>query len=345
MGMRMSTRKSQPADANPPKPSRGPRSVEKRDAVAGKNEVKAAGATPETAKPEHPWATSFADYLRSECHLADNTVLAYRRDLRRFFAWLGQRKIPSLSIRELADYAGWLHEHKLAPASLGRHIVSLKLFFRYLQLEGVLTDNPVELLGSQKLWQRVPEVLSPEVVDRLLAGPRSTEPCWRRDRAMLELLYATGCRASELSALATRDLHLEAGYCRCHGKGDKERLVPLGKRAAAAVRDYLDNERPALAARAAEPPDWLLLSRRGRRLRRERIWELIKEYAARAGTQRGVSPHTLRHSFATHLLAGGADLRQVQEMLGHASIATTQIYTHVDHSRLKSVHKQFHPRA
>jgi integrase/recombinase XerD len=145
--------------------------------------------------------------------------------------------------------------------------------------------------------------------------------------------------------LQTRDVHLENGYCRCHGKGDKERLVPLGRRAAVAVRDYLENERPTLAARASSHPSWLLLSRRGLRLRRERIWELIKQYAARAGAPRRVSPHTLRHSFATHLLAGGADLRQVQEMLGHASIATTQIYTHVDHTRLKAVHKQFHPRS
>jgi integrase/recombinase XerD len=305
----------------------------------------APGNFAEAPKPEHPWVVSFADYLRSECHLADNTVLAYRRDLRRFFTWLGERRVPALTIRELADYAGWLHQQSLAPASLGRHIVSLKLFFRYLQLEGVLTDNPVELLGSQKLWQRVPEVLSPEVIDRLLAAPRPSEPCWRRDRAMLELLYATGCRASELSGLHLRDAHLEAGYCLCRGKGDKERLVPLGKRAKAAVTEYLEHERPLLAARATDAPAWLLLSRRGRRLRRERIWELIKEYAARAGAPRSVSPHTLRHSFATHLLAGGADLRQVQEMLGHASIATTQIYTHVDLTRLKAVHKRFHPRA
>jgi integrase/recombinase XerD len=342
--------KPQPAEAKsiemkPAKARRGPRSPVKRDLPIAQKDVPDSRPATDATKPEHPWVVSFADYLRSECHLADNTVVAYRRDLRRFFAWLGERRIPALSIRELADYAGWLHEQELAPASLGRHIVSLKLFFRYLQLEAVLTENPVELLGSQKLWQRVPEVLSPEVVDRLLAGPRTTESCWRRDRALLELLYATGCRASELSALQTRDFHLDAGHCLCHGKGDKQRLVPLGKRAAAAVCDYLEHERPGLAARAATPPGWLLLSRRGQRLRRERIWELIKEYAARAGAPRRVSPHTLRHSFATHLLAGGADLRQVQEMLGHSSIATTQIYTHVDHSRLKAVHKQFHPRA
>ncbi|HEX5444511.1 MAG TPA: site-specific tyrosine recombinase XerD, partial [Pirellulales bacterium] len=301
-------------------------------------------ATPPRAA-EHPWVVAFADYLRSECHLADNTVVAYRRDLKRFYDWLGDRKIPALGIQQLADYAGWLHAKGLAPASLGRHLVSLKLFFRYLQLEGVLKENLVELLGSQKLWQRVPTVLPPEVVDGLLAAPRRGEPCWRRDRAMLELLYATGCRASELSHLKLRDVHLDGGYCLCHGKGDKQRLVPLGKRAADAVREYLEHERPLLAGLQPTPPEWLLLSRRGRRLRRERIWELIKQYARRAGAPEEVSPHTLRHSFATHLLAGGADLRQVQEMLGHASIATTQIYTHVDHARLKAIHRKFHPRA
>lgn len=300
--------------------------------------------TDDAAPREHRWVVAFTAYLQSECHLAANTVIAYRRDLRRFYRWLGKRSIPELKVRQLSEYAGWLHEQKLAPASLARHIVSLKLFFRYLQLEGILQDNLVELLGSQKLWQRVPEVLSPQKIDKLFETPLVSEPCWRRDRAMLELLYATGCRASELSNLRTRDVHLDGGFCLCHGKGDKQRMVPLGRRAAAAVKDYLKHERPTLASLAPGNPEWLLLSRTGRRLRRERIWELVKKYAGRIGAPPAVSPHTLRHSFATHLLAGGADLRLVQEMLGHASISTTQIYTHVDSSRLKAVHKQFHPR-
>jgi integrase/recombinase XerD len=294
------------------------------------------------------WLDSFLDYAAGECHLAENTVAAYSRDLKRFHEWLEGRSIPQLSIRDLADYASWLHAQDLSPASLARHLVSLKVFFRYLQLEGVLQDNLAELLGSQKLWERVPKILSPEQVDRLLAEPRPCDPCWKRDRALLELLYATGCRASELSFLKTRDVHLDEGYCLCRGKGDKERLVPLGVCAAEAVAGYLAEERVRLAARwrsSEESPPWLLLSYRGRRLRRERIWELLKRYAIRSGVPPNVSPHTLRHSFATHLLAGGADLRQVQEMLGHSSIATTQLYTHVDATRLKSVHKQFHPRA
>ncbi len=291
------------------------------------------------------WLDAFVSYSAGECHLSENTVAAYRRDLRRFFEWLDGRSIPELTVQDLADYTTWLHNKELAPASLARHLVSLKVFFRYLQLEGVLQDNRAELLGSQKLWQRVPQVLSPEQINRLFDSPRSYDPFWRRDRAMLELLYATGCRASELSNLKLEDVHFDQGFCMCHGKGDKQRLVPLGARAVAAVREYLEHERPVSVKRSGSTPSWLLLSYRGRRLRRERIWELLKKYVQRVGAPPLVSPHTMRHSFATHMLAGGADLRQVQEMLGHASIATTQIYTHVDTSRLKAVHNQFHPRA
>ncbi len=291
------------------------------------------------------WLDGFVGYCSGECHLADNTVAAYRRDLLRFLSWLDGRSIPRLSIRDLADYPGWLNKRKLAPASVARALVSLKVFFRYLQLEGVLEDNLAELLGSQKLWQRVPKVLSPEQIDQLLLSPTRRDACWRRDRAMLELLYATGCRASELSSLKLPDVHLAEAFCVCRGKGDKERIVMLGPEAVRATKVYFEHERPALAARSRSGPPWVLLSYRGRRMRRERIWELLKRYARRTGMPEEVSPHTLRHSFATHMLSGGADLRQVQEMLGHASIATTQIYTHVDMSRLKAVHRQFHPRA
>jgi integrase/recombinase XerD len=286
----------------------------------------------------------FENYLRAECHLSENTVRAYLRDLRRFVEWLGERAPEALGAQDLADYPAWLHRAGLAPASRARNLVSVKMFFRYLQLEGVISRNLAEILGSQKLWKRVPTVLSPQEVDRLLTAPSRRDPWYRRDRALLELLYATGCRAGEAATLRLQDVHLQEGFCVCRGKGDKERLVPLGERAVQAVGEYLAEERPKLAARAAQPPPWLLLSYRGRRLRRERIWELVRRYTIRAGIRARISPHTLRHSFATHLLAGGADLRQVQEMLGHASIATTQVYTHVDVERLKRIHKQFHPR-
>lgn len=291
------------------------------------------------------WLESFIEYLRTECHLSGNTVAAYRRDLTKFFVWLAGRNLAQLTISELSDYAVWLHNQKLAPASVARHLVSLKLFCRYLQLEGLLRENLAELLGSQKLWQRIPRVISPEAVDRLLSAPVKADGYWRRDRALLELLYATGCRASEVSHLRIADVRFDEGFCLCKGKGDKERLVPLGRRAIEAIRAYIEHERPVLTQRAPTRPPWLLVSRRGLRLRRERIWELFKLYAARANISIEMSPHSLRHSFATHLLSGGADLRQVQEMLGHASIATTQIYTHVDPARLKAVHKKFHPRA
>ena len=291
------------------------------------------------------WQEAFIRYLRTECNLADNTVAAYGRDLRRFYTWLGGRRLASLKVNELAGYPAWLLEQSLASASVSRHVVSLKVFFRYLQLEGALEDNQAALLGAPKLWQRVPTVLSAAQVDALLAAPQPGEPLWRRDRAILETLYATGCRVSELSNLRARDVHLAERYCICHGKGDKQRMVPLGRRACDAIQIYVERERPQLAERRDPPSAFLFLSSRGQRLRRERIWELLKRYAAAAGASDEVSPHSLRHSFATHLLAGGADLRQVQEMLGHASIATTQIYTHVDSTRLKQVHRAFHPRA
>ncbi len=315
---------------------------------------KQVSAVPETAERdtspgqaaiEHPWLSAFVGYLRSECGLAENTVAAYRRDLERFLLWAAGRPLPQLTIRELADYPAWLKDENLAPASIARHLVSLRMFAKFLQLEGAAQKNLVELLGSQKLWQRIPYVLSPQRVDELMVAPVAGEDTyWRRDRAVLELLYATGCRASELSTLKLSELQLQEGYCRCQGKGDKQRIVPLGRRAIEAVSDYLTSERGQLAARTVVISPFVLLSRTGRQLRREAIWELVKKYALRIGEPTEISPHSLRHSFATHLLAGGADLRHVQELLGHATIATTQIYTHVDHTRLKQVHQTYHPR-
>lgn len=287
---------------------------------------------------------SLVSYLTTECHLSNNTIQAYSRDLQRFRTWLGNKNPKDLTIAELSDYVAWLHDQSLAPASVARHIISLKVFFRYLQLEGVMQDNLAELLGCQKLWQKIPAVIPPYQIDDFLTAPWSEDPYWRRDRAILEVLYACGCRASEIAGLNANDVHLSEGFCRLLGKGNKQRLVPLGEKAINACRDYLEKERPKLAARGFDSPAFFL-TRTGRALRREAIWELVKKYALRAGIDPDVSPHTLRHSFATHLLAGGADLRQVQELLGHASIATTQIYTHVDQTRLKKVHTTFHPRA
>src|SRR5215471_6278745 len=224
--------------------------------MATTNRKSAGKQSPPAGNTAQRWIDSFLDYSRSECHLAANTVAAYGRDLAKFATWLGVRSIQALTIRELGDYAAWLSARKLAPASVARHLVALKVFFRYLQLEGVLKDNLAELLGSQKLWQRVPQVLSPEMIDQLLTAPRSHDRLWRRDRALLELLYATGCRASEVSNLRQDDVHLGQGFCLARGKGEKERLVPLGGRAIAAVKEYLTHERPKLSEQAAVPPRW-----------------------------------------------------------------------------------------
>jgi len=271
------------------------------------------------------WAESFTDYLRSECHLAENTVIAYTRDMRRFLDWLGDRKVAKLTITELSDFVGFLSDQTLAPTSISRHVISVKMFFRYLQLEGVLVDNLVELLGSQKIWQRVPLVLSTSEIDRLLKAPRSVEVYHFRDRAILETLYATGCRASELTGLRLRELHLGERYCKVQGKGSKQRMVPLGDGAIETIQKYLDRLRPRLAQPRPSEADWLFLSRSGRQMRREAIWELVKKYALIAGISIDLSPHTLRHSFATHLLAGGADLRQVQELLGSLRRRSTRM--------------------
>ncbi|MEZ6093752.1 MAG: site-specific tyrosine recombinase XerD [Pirellulaceae bacterium] len=301
---------------------------------------------PEIVRPQNTeWFETFPEYLRSECHLSENTVAAYTRDMKRFSDWLAGRNIKHLSVSNLADFVASLRQFDLAPASIARHIVTLKMFLRYLQLEGVLVENQAELLGSQKLWQRVPEVLSPKSIDAFLNAPKRFDALYLRDRALLEMLYATGCRASEISNMRVCDLHLKERFCKAHGKGNKQRMAPLGDAAIIAVTRYLQEQRPKLSRLRPEETDWLFLSRGGRRLRREAIWELVKKYALAADVSVTISPHTMRHSFATHLLAGGADLRQVQEMLGHSSIATTQIYTHVDQSRLKKVHDQFHPRA
>jgi integrase/recombinase XerD len=265
--------------------------------------------------------------------------------MQRFVGWLGQQPLSGVTVNELSDYVGTLHEEGLAPASIARNVVATRTFFKFLQLEGVVRENPAELLVTQKMWQRIPSVLSIRQVDAFLNAPRKTDSFWQRDVAMLEVLYATGCRASEVCSLRVRDLSLPEGHLRCEGKGSKQRMVPVGQSAVAAIERYSAQLRGRLAARSPRPPEELFLSRNGRPMDRIQLWRLVKVYARRAGIDANISPHSLRHSFATHLLAGGADLRLVQEMLGHASIQTTQIYTHVERSRLKRVHQQFHPRA
>lgn len=287
----------------------------------------------------------FLNYLANEAGLAENTVLAYGRDLKTFAEFCSSQRLNTLEhIRPqlIHHYLRHLSSRQKAAASLNRALVAIKMLLRFGKLTGLISNDFTATLESAKLWQKLPSVCSKQQVFELLDAPSPQEPFYLRDRAMLELLYATGMRASELAKLHCSDVNLKIGYLRCIGKGHRERIVPLGNRAIAATSQYLQDQRPALTRAFSE--DSALLSRTGRPLGRIDIWRLVKKYAARAGMPRNLTVHTLRHCFATHLLAGGADLRSIQEMLGHVDIATTQIYTHVDYQRLKAVHKKYHPR-
>ncbi len=289
---------------------------------------------------------AFRNYIRAERGLASNTLLAYSRDLHRFAQWVAGGGLTDYlhpSLRDLSHYLEFLRAEKLAPPSIARHLVALKMFYRFLRLEERTNESTVDLLSSPILWERIPHVLSPESVTKLLDAPQPSDRFFLRDRAILETLYATGCRVSEVAGLKMEDLHLDSAFCKCFGKGHKQRIVPLGRAALNALRAYLTELRPHLVRTAPDAP-WVFVSRGGKGLTREMLWILVRKYARRAGLTGKVSPHTLRHSFATHLLAGGADLRTVQELLGHANIRTTQQYTHVDRERLRAIHRQFHPR-
>lgn len=299
-------------------------------------------------KDPSTWLPGFLAYLEAECGMSANTVSAYRRDLEKFFTWNrdnSRRTVHEVDIPTLTGFLDYLQGCELASTSIARNLAAIRMFFRYLMLESVLAESKVDLISSPKLWQRLPKVLSPDMVNELLNTPRSPADRYaRRDRALLAVLYATGCRVSEVTGMKLSDLNLQERYARCTGKGNKQRMVSLTPVAVDAITNYLNLERSDMVANTVVDQEWLFVSRSGRRLNRESVWQLIQRYATRAGCGGDVSPHTLRHSFATHLLAGGADIRALQEMLGHASIRTTQIYTHVDHTRLKNVHQKCHPR-
>jgi integrase/recombinase XerD len=293
----------------------------------------------------HDDIKAFRHYLQAERGLAGNTLLAYGRDLERYAAWIAEDGLADYlhpSVRDFGHYLVYLRDENLSPPSVARHLVALKMFYRFLRLEERTTESTIELLSSPALWERIPQVLSPESVEKLLAAPQSIERFYLRDRAILELMYATGSRASEVVGLKLDDVYLDSAFIKCFGKGNKQRVVPLGKPAVEALREYLNELRPKLA-RANDTP-WVFVSRGSKALTREMLWILVKKYVCRAGLNTRVSPHTLRHSFATHMLSGGADLRTVQELLGHSNIRTTQQYTHVDRERLKAIHRQYHPR-
>ncbi len=287
----------------------------------------------------------FLHYLTVERGYSDNTIEAYHHDLSRFMQYLDEKRIPDVSRVDRLDLRAFLlglRRQGLSPRTIARNQVAIRTFFRFLVLEGVLEVNPSEELESPKTVQSLPEILTSREVEELLEQPDVTTPLGTRDRAMLEVLYATGMRVSELVGLPLNQVHLEAGYARIYGKGSKERVIPLGSEAVRWVDRYLKTVRTGLTR--GKENACLFLGRTGRKISRQRFWKSLKDYGRKAGIRKRMTPHLLRHSFASHLLERGADLRSVQMMLGHVDISTTQIYTHVTGERLKKVHKKFHPR-
>jgi integrase/recombinase XerD len=292
----------------------------------------------------------FLSYLRVEKGLAQNTILAYGRDLKRFADFLGKRQktqIESVNREDIVDFLASLYKEKLDSRSVARYLVSLRGLYKFAMMEELVTTDPTENLESPKVRSSLPTYLRVEEIDKLLQAPDLGTPSGLRDRAMLEVLYSTGLRVSELLNLRIADIDMRMGCVRCIGKGDKERLVPIGRKAIEAVEQYLAQARPKFARPSSPPPhnQVLFLTRLGKRLSRVAIWKILHDYGIRLGLRGRLTPHKLRHSFATHLLEGGADLRSVQLMLGHADISTTQIYTHVVEERLKQIYKAHHPRA
>jgi len=288
---------------------------------------------------------TFLNCLRVEKGLSDNTIQAYRRDIVKFAAFAAERQLNTKAVTrsDVVDFLGSLYRRGLDSRSVARHLVTIRHFFRFALMEGYVEDDPAVTIESPKFRQSLPEFLSVDEVDRLLRQPDTKDTVGMRDRAMIELMYSCGLRVSELCGLRVSDLQAEAGCLRCIGKGNKERLVPVGRQALGAVQQYLRASRPKLLGEGYSPH--LFLNQQGRKMNRIGYWKLLGDYGRKAGLRKALTPHMLRHSFATHLLDRGADLRSVQMMLGHSDISTTQIYTHVVEERLKQVYKAHHPRA
>ncbi|HOW42531.1 MAG TPA: site-specific tyrosine recombinase XerD [Candidatus Omnitrophota bacterium] len=288
---------------------------------------------------------AFLDYLSVERGLARNTILAYKDDLEGFEEFLRGAAIESVfktTKNEVINFMLAEKDHGISPNSIARRLAAIRMFFRFLVRERMIKNDPTVLIDSPKLWKKIPDTLSLAEVEALLAQPSLRTPQGIRDKAILETMYATGMRVSEAVHLKLDGINLEVGFLRCIGKGNKERIIPLGKKAIASLQRYLTVSRPKFLKQKTS--DALFVSRLGQRISRQSLWKLIKMYARQARIKKAIKPHILRHSFATHLLEYGADLRSVQEMLGHANIATTQIYTHINKDRLKTIHRMYHPR-
>jgi integrase/recombinase XerD len=287
----------------------------------------------------------FLNHLSIEVGLSINTIESYRRDLERYIGFLREKKVYSADKINEEHVTGFIvHRRRqgLAENSIARNLSSIRRFHKFLVMEGYSDSDPTGVLESPKRWRKLPTVLNIDQIEKLLDQPKGDTPLSIRDRAILEFLYATGVRISELSKIKRKDLLSEVGLVRVFGKGQKERIIPIGEAAVKATSRYLDEVRPSLAKEYSE--DVLFLNNRGRPFSRMGLWKILRKYVILAGIKKKVSPHTIRHSFATHLLEGGADLRAVQEMLGHADISTTQIYTHLDREYLKQEHRDHHPR-
>ncbi|MED4070438.1 site-specific tyrosine recombinase XerD [Priestia endophytica] len=290
----------------------------------------------------------FIHYLVVERGLAPNTIESYKRDLVKYAEYL--KKVETVSSFEevtrehIIAFMRYMMENGKSSKTIARHVASIRSFHQFLLREHIVDKDPSVHIETPQVERTLPKVLSPDEVEALLTAPDESTPFGRREKAMLELLYATGIRVTELMNLNVEDVHMTMGFVRCIGKGDKERIVPMGKMASEALQKYIEEGRPKLLKRN-QKEEALFLNHHGRRLTRQGFWKILKKLALSAQIEKELTPHTLRHSFATHLLENGADLRAVQEMLGHADISTTQIYTHVTKKRLKDVYNEFHPRA
>jgi integrase/recombinase XerD len=287
---------------------------------------------------------NFLEYLKIERGLSQNTLLAYQRDLKKYLNFINQKKIGTIKKIKRTDIINYLMSLKLTgltPASIARNLSAIRMFHSFLVAEKTIEQNVACLIETPKLFQYLPATLTINEVDQLLKSPKKKDPGTIRNKAMLEILYASGLRISELTNLKIEDINLEHGFLNCIGKGEKERVIPIGKIAIKQLKKYLANSRTFFLKK--NNSNYIFLNRFGKKLSRIGCWKIIKSYAKKIGHPE-ISPHTLRHSFATHLLEKGADLRSVQEMLGHTDISTTQIYTHINKARLKSIHAKFHPR-
>lgn len=287
----------------------------------------------------------FVYFLEAERGFGCNTIQAYIADLKKFsdYARKIQKGVTEIKREDITDFLMSLKDKGLSVATIARNLAALKTFWKFLAADEIIAENIAAVIETPKMWKTIPDVLTKEEVEKLLDSPSKTGWLALRDRAILELMYAAGLRVSEVKDLEKADVNLETNFIRCFGKGKKERIVPIGRIASSAIAEYLREVRPKLQRKTGAK--YLFLSRLGKSLSRQSVWKMIRKYARISGIKKEIMPHTLRHSFATHLVEGGAELRGVQEMLGHADISTTQIYTHINKSRLKEIHSRFHPRA